>query len=134
MSNNDPFERIAAIIKRDIAPSVSDEYARTQAHMAAIVISRLGRQLSLKGVHDAADAAAMDTLIEDLTQIAGNNKIVATALSELATGRDRAALSALIETLYQHQNDLPAKLFDTVLKRIRKTLRADIERRMAYSR
>ena len=48
--------RLASQVRNDIAPSIDDEYARTQAHMTAVILERLARQAAFGDGHRAAGA------------------------------------------------------------------------------
>ena len=41
------------ILRNEIAPAVEDQYARTQAHMAAVVLRKLSREFALRAEHEA---------------------------------------------------------------------------------
>jgi hypothetical protein len=55
------------------------------------------------------------------------------AIRTLTDTRDAAALCALIETLYADRAELGATRFEALLGRVRRTLRANIDRRMEYA-
>lgn len=130
------LERIAATLKRDIGPAVEAEYPRTQAFMAAVVLQKLGRQIGLAEAHRAADAAEMLALIDDLRAQAAAVPLppaVQSAIANLAAGRSDAALCALIDTLYATRGGLGPACFDALLGRVRRTLRASVDRRMEFA-
>lgn len=134
MSPGRLLERIAAVLRRDIAPAVGAEYPRTQAFMAAVVLQKLARQLALSEVHTAADAADMEALIADLGQSPGALPApVVAAIAALRGQRDDTRLCALIEALYAHRTALGNARFDALLGRVRRTLRASIDRRMEFA-
>jgi hypothetical protein len=131
------LERIARILRQDIGPAVADEYARTQAFMAAVVLEKLGRQLALAGEHEAAESADLALLVADLRGLLAGRDApgpVRTALDALAETRDNAALSRLIEALYATRPTLGEARFDAALGRIRRTLRRSVDRRMEIAR
>ncbi|HEX2886219.1 hypothetical protein [Vineibacter terrae] len=133
MSPDQLLERIAATLRRDIGPAIGDEYPRTQAFMAAVVLQKLGRGLACAPAHRAAAAADMDALVADLEAAlaaAPPPSAIAAAVAGLERGRDAAALCALIEALYANREALDPARFDTLLSRVRRTLRADIDRRV----
>lgn len=136
MPNTSIIDRLSATLKREIAPAIEDEYAKTQAYMASVVVAKLGRQLSLDATHRDATAADMQALLVDLKQsdeIVANVRLAA-ALEALEQTSGSAALCALIESLYAARADIGAQAFATLLGRVRQTLRSDLDRRMEYAR
>jgi hypothetical protein len=130
------LQRIANTLKRDIGPVIEDEYPKTQAFMAAVVLQKLGRQLGLERAHRAADAKDLGALLDDLrgSLAGGETPAGVTAAVQTLTGtRDAAAVCTLIEILYANRAELGAARFETLLGRVRETLRASIDRRMAYA-
>jgi hypothetical protein len=130
------LERVATTLRRDIGPAIESEYPRTQAFMASVVLQKIGRQLASVEAHRAADAADMEALVADLDAALTTEAVppaVASAIAGLARGRDNAALCALIGALYRKREALGAARFDALLGRVRKTLRASIDRRMEFA-
>ena len=132
MTEGDLLQRIAQILKQDIGPAVADEYARTQAFMAAVVLERLGRQLAAAGAHGAAEAVDLAELLADLRGLLaeGAPAPVRDAVDRLSETREDVALCRLIEALYAARGTLGEARFAAALGRIRRTLRRSIDRRM----
>ena len=61
--------RLASQVRNDIAPSIDDEYARTQAHMTAVILERLARQAAFGDGHRAAERADIAELVTGLDRI-----------------------------------------------------------------
>ena len=136
MNADQLLERISTTLKRDIGPAVEGEYPRTQAFMAAVVLQKLGRQLGREAVHRAADEADMLALLDELRGEAERTPLttgVAAALARLAGEHDAAALCDLIAALYAERTALGEARFELLLGRVRKNLRASIDRRMVYA-
>ena len=136
MNADQLLERIATTLKRDIGPAVEDEYPKTQAFMAGVVLQKLGRQLGLQAVHRAADEADTQALLDDLRlalEQAPAPAAVATAVATLAGSHDAEALCNLITALYDSRAALGEARFAALLERVRKNLRASIDRRMVYA-
>jgi len=136
MNHDELLQRIASTLKRDVGPAIEAEYPKTQAFMAAVVLQKLGRQLALERVHRAADAADVSALVDDLRGVLAGGEMpssVTAAIRTLTDTRDAGALCALIEILYASRAELGAARFDTLLGRVRETLRASIDRRMEYA-
>ncbi len=136
MNADQLLERIATTLKRDIGPAVESEYPKTQAFMAGVVLQKLGRQLGLQTVHSAADEADTQALLGDLRlalEQAPAPAAVAAAVATLAAQHDAEALCNLITALYDSRAALGEARFDALLGRVRKNLRATIDRRMVYA-
>ena len=136
MIEGDLLRRIAQILRQDIGPAVDAEYPRTQAFMAAVILERLGRQVTLAAGHAAAETADRTALLADLRALLMAGSVPATvraALDRLAQTRDNAALCRLIEALYATRADLGEARFAAVLGRVRETLRRSIDRRVAVA-
>jgi len=136
MNADQLLERIATTLKRDIGPAVEGEYPKTQAFMAAVVLQKLGRQIGLAAVHSAADEADTQALLDDLRKAleqAPAPAAVTSAVATLAGQHDAEALCQLITALYDSRAALGEARFDALLARVRKNLRASIDRRMVYA-
>lgn len=131
MTDGDLLQRIAQILRQDIGPAVDDEYPRTQAFMAAVVLQKVSRHLALAGEHAAAETADLTVLLADLRGLLADGPApVRAALDSLTRTRENAALCRLIEALYAARPALGEARFTAVLGRIRQTLRRNIDRRM----
>lgn len=136
MNADQLLERIATTLRRDIGPAVDGEFPKTQAFMAAVVLQKLGRQIGLQALHGAADEDDNQALIDDLRsdfERAPVPAAVAAALTTFAGQRDASALSGLITALYEGRSALGETRFDLLIGRVRKNLRASIDRRMVYA-
>lgn len=135
MTPGELLQRIAQTLKQDVGPAIETEYPKTQAFMAGVVLQKLGAQVALARVHEQAEAADVDVLIADLENSVGLEACgeVQQASVELARSRDPAALCRLIEALYASRAALGEARFTQLLGRVRQTLRANIDRRVAYA-
>ena len=136
MNADQLLERIATTLKRDIGPAVEGEYAKTQAFMAAVVLQKIGRQIGLQAVHGAAEEGDHQALLDDLRSELERAPVpaaVTAALATLAGQHDAAALCTLITALYESRAALGETRFDLLIGRVRKSLRATIDRRMVYA-
>jgi len=129
----DPGEllrRLSSKLRSEVGPAVADEYTRTQAFMASVILGRLARQVSLAPAHAEAERADLDRLHPALEAVlAGAPPAVVEALAEARTARTVDALGPLIEELYRWGIDADPSAA-RALDRIRPVLRADIDRRM----
>ncbi len=136
MEHADLLERIAGTLRHDVGPAVADEYARTQAYMAAVVLGKLAAEMRAKAADAAADGADLDALFADLAVLAEGGPLpraLTGALEAAARERSDAHLSRLVEQLYTAREALGAQRFDALLGRVRQTLRARLARALAYS-
>ncbi len=136
MNADDLLRRMAHTLKREIGPAIADEYPKTQAFMAGVVLEKLARQLELAPLHAAAESADVAALLSALGELLAPVVVPAAlsvALVALARSRDQAALSGLVGALYETRTALGAELFDRTLGRVRETLRAGIDRQLAYA-
>lgn len=127
------LDRLSATLRNDVAPEVADEYTRTQAHMASVILAKLSKQLA----RGEADGAAERADVADLhAALAGSLSTappeVVRAASGAAAAGTVAALGPLIEALYTwglHNDEAAAAMAE-----IRPVLRRDIDRRMEIAR
>ncbi|MGE0484092.1 MAG: hypothetical protein AB7Q81_08120 [Gammaproteobacteria bacterium] len=137
MDPADLLERIATTLRQEVGPAVGADYPRTQAYMAAVVLGKLAGELRASAAHVAAEALDGDALYNDLHAAAAAGPALPRALVgalEAATReRSDAHLGRLIEQLYAHREALGGARFEALLGRIRATLKARLERELAYS-
>ena len=137
MNNGELLSRLASTLRREIGPAIEDDYPKTQAFMASVVLQKLGSQIELADAHRIMETADVDQLINDLSneeQIKPLPGAVSTAITTLVGRRDQAALCAVIESLYAARESLGDTRFDALLGRVRETLRRNIDRQMEYAR
>lgn len=134
MAPQELLERMAGTLRHQIGPAVDEPFARTQAFMASVILEKLARQLSLAESHARADGEDRAALVKDLEkelgpQIAPSLRSALTAVK----GGDDAGLSQLVAALYAEREHLGPERFATVLERLRRTLRARVDRQMEYA-
>ena len=134
MNDADLLLRIAQTLKEEIGPAIDAEYPKTQAFMAAVVLQKLGREMALASAHALAAAADVEALVADLRAAATDvPSPIRDAIEDVARCRDAAALCRLVEALYASRSALGTRRFDDLLARVRRTLGADIERRLEFA-
>jgi len=121
------LERIAGTLRHDIGPAVEEPFARTQAFMTSVILEKLARQLRLADAHAQADRDDRAKLVRDLEQQPALPPRVRAAL------RAGSDLSELVAALYAERDELGAETFDTLLARVRETLRARLDRQLEYA-
>lgn len=129
----DLLARLAETLRTDIGPAVDDEYTRTQAFMAAVILERVSRQVELAPAHAEAERHDLAQLFDDLPELVGAapDEVVA-AVDRASAADDLAALTPVVEALYRWGPE-PGPAAEA-LARIRVVLRRDIDRRMEIAR
>ena len=133
------LSRLAGMVRNQIAPAVDDEYARTQAFMASVILQRLAKQSQFADEHRAAEIADVAALADQLDAVfaqadaAAETEAAVPADLRDAVARMRqrssiAAASEVIEALYGWGPAHPVA--SAALAAIRGVLRRDIDRRM----
>lgn len=121
------IQRISETLKSDVGPEVGNEFAKTQAFMASVVLGKVSKQLELGEGHSKAESTDMSALTDALSPVLGDaSEVVATALAKVGAEQTVESLGELIESLYAESADLR----EQALALIRPVLRRDIDRRM----
>ena len=135
MAPDELLEQIAHSLRREIGPAVTDEFAKTQAFMASVVLEKVSRQLRLTNAHASADVVDRVALVNDVEQLLGDAAApsVRAALASPASADFGVDLSRLVAAVYSDRPELGADPFETVLARVRATLRARLDRQLEYA-
>ena len=135
LEDHELLSRLADKVRSEIAPAVDDEYARTQAFMAAVILQRLANQARLGSEHGAAEADDVAGLSNELDTLLakadGTTEVpseIRDAVARMRTQASTAAASDVIDALYQWGPEHPEAA--SALAAIRQMLRRDIDRRM----
>ncbi|WP_416899455.1 MAG: hypothetical protein ACMVY4_07015 [Minwuia sp.] len=134
MDRSDLLERMASGFRTDVGPAIEDPYPKTLAFLSAVVLQKVAAELRLARTHDAAaltDRAALETDLASMTD--GAPAAVAQAVAALPGSGDEG-LCRLIEALYAEREALGKERFDSLLGRVRTTMRAAIDRRMEIAK
>ena len=126
MAPDELLARMAATVRTEIAPAVDAAYPRTQAFMASVVLEKVARAVALTPQHAADDERDVRAMLDDVEALLRLDVIDAARAKP-----DNAALCALVEALYA-ERDHPS--FEQALARVRRMLRASIDRRMEIAR
>ncbi|MEL7157554.1 MAG: hypothetical protein AAFN30_13245 [Actinomycetota bacterium] len=134
MDSSELLRRLSATLRTEIGPAVDDEYTRTQAFMASVILERVAREHELRSGHDAAENADLGrlhpALEQHLASAAPVPEAVTAAVDAARASMTVAALGPVIDELYRWGHDDAAAALDL----IRPALRADIDRRMEVAR
>jgi hypothetical protein len=130
------LSRIALTLREDVGPTVDGEYPKTQAFMAAVVLEKLSLQLAAASSHEASDRADVQALrveMEELVSGVAGCASLRSAVQRLGTSSSAADLSALIEAVHASRDELGER-FEATLARVRRVLRAQIDRRFEVAK
>ena len=129
------LERIAATLRSQIGPSVGDSFAKTQAFMASIILTKLAAQLRAESGGGSTAREERVALVAALrgALVGREPPALAAALQTLsADGSDRA-WSAVVAALYAEREALGAALFGDLLATVRADLRRRLDRSLVYA-
>jgi hypothetical protein len=135
MRPDELLERMSGTLRRDIGPAVGDGFAKTQAFMASVILEKLARQLNGAAARAELDRGDALALGRDLRERLGSSPApspLEAALAAVSAGDD-AALGPLVDALYQAGPELGEACFADLLARVRRTLRARLDRQLEYS-
>ena len=123
------LQRLSATLRSDIGPAIGDEYTRTQAYMASVILARVAKQVALEPDHRAAEQADVAELLAKLDPLTADAPAGFTeAVANARTAGTIASFGPVIETLYAWGVDNPTAA--EALAATRRALRRDIDRRM----
>jgi len=147
VSPDELLGRLARTLRSEVGPAVANDYARTQAFLAAVVLEKLAGQLACEAAHLEARAADWTSLVRDLgaslaaPDAATGEPPVPGALADSVAALEQggpegmqAGLGRVVEALYRTRGSLGDREFEKLLARVRQTLRADLDRRLEYAR
>jgi len=133
----DLLGRVAGELRRTVGPGVTEPFARTQAFMAAVILEKLGRQLRSADSHADADRTELRALLDELGSRLGDappsRTRTALAAADDGGGTVDTGLGGVIVALYADRVELGSQLFDDLLSRVRRVLRARLERELQYA-
>ena len=136
MDADELLSRLADVVRTEIAPAVGDEFARTQAFIASVILEKLARQVEAADADAAAVVATATALAADLRGRLGAAAPapVSSALDAVAEGGGQRGLGQLVSALYATRDELGEERFAALLQRVRVTLRDGLDRHLGYSK
>jgi hypothetical protein len=127
------LRRMATTMREQIAPAVDEPFARTQAFMAAVVLSKLAGQLAAAESDARGADGERDALVTELAaRLPSPPGELGAALAELRDDGSDAAWNRLVLAIYASR-DAPGDRFDEVLATVRVALRSRLDRALAYA-
>lgn len=134
MAPDQLLARLASTMRRQVGPQVGDEFARTQAFMAAVILEKLAGQVRLAEEHNTAQQADLAALVATLEpQVRPDDpEPVHRAIDQLRTAGP-AGLGPVVAALWDGRAALGEDRFAALLGAVRTVLRARIDRQMEYA-
>lgn len=133
MTPSELLERLSKTLKEEVGPAVAADYPRTQAFLTAVVLQKLARQLRLAEDQAAANRLDREALEQDLRRLLEEVDAppqLRSAFEAFSEQGGNASLCRFIETLYTSRAELGTVGFECLLTRVRRTLRAGLDRQM----
>jgi hypothetical protein len=133
VATDELLAHIAAMLRADIGPAVTEPFAKTQAFMAAVILEKVAAQLrATEG--SAADASAETELAMSALYVdAAAVPRIRLAVDGVRTEPTDAHWSALVRALYAERQALGEEQFQHLLGRVRPVLRARLDRVLVYA-
>jgi hypothetical protein len=124
--------RLAGTMRERIAPTVADEYQRTQAFMVAVILDKVARELALADDHERAERLDLESLHSDLAATLSGDlpPAVADAWGSARQAATYHSLTPLIDALHAGRDAMGTERVDAALTRIRAYLRRHLDRAM----
>lgn len=134
MAPEELLARLAVTMRRQVGPEVGDEFARTQAFMAAVILEKLAGQVRLAPTHAADEQADLAALVADLEPALqpADPEALHHAVDRVRTA-GAAGLGELVAALWAGRAALGEERFTTLLGRVRTVLRARLSRQLEYA-
>jgi hypothetical protein len=127
------LRRMATTMREQIAPAVDEPFARTQAFMAAVVLSKLAGQLATAESDARRADRERDVLVSELAaRLPSAPGELGAALDELRDDGSDPAWNRLVLAIYAGRDALDDR-FDEVLATVRVALRSRLDRALAYA-
>jgi hypothetical protein len=127
--------RLAQTMRRDIAPAVADEYARTQAFMASVILGKLAAELTGAADDAAASAAEHGVVAEEVrAALPGAPAELVAVIDALAADGATARWNELVAALHASRPQLDPAGFAAALAAVRRALRARLDRALRAAR
>ena len=125
---------MAATLRHEIGPAVDEPFAKTQAFMASVVLTKLAGQLAAADADARAAAAERGALVAELDASLAEGPVgVRDALDRLRGADDDAVWNGLVIALYAARDELGGPRFDAALGKVRAALRARLDRALVYA-
>jgi hypothetical protein len=133
-ADHELVRRVAAVLRAQVAPATEGAQPRSQAFRASAVLNRLARRLELADAHAAAEQEDRRMLVADLRElIAGLDAPAVVAALDLH-GDHKTALARLVDAVHDDRDRMPPDAFESVLARVRRAVRADLDRDLEIAR
>ncbi len=119
---------VVTALREVIAPAVTEQYAKSQAYMAAVILEFVARQVEERGDLEEQKHSVMVDLLRDLSRMPEMNGILR------GDHLDEGGLCALIEHLYSERGRLGEEKFAAANGRVRQALRQLLDQDLKVAR
>jgi hypothetical protein len=126
------LEHIAGTLRHEIGPAVDESFPKTQAFMASVILEKLAGQVRLADTHARADRDDRAALEHDLRLRCTVRPVPDCAPVVALADGDRRPLE-LVGRWRRRRDELGAEQFDLLITRVRRTLRARLDRQLEYA-
>ncbi len=129
------LDRIATTLREQIGPAVGEPFAKTQAFMAAVILTKLASQLRATETDRQLVAEERRAVIADIRgELAETSTThVGDAVAVLGHDGSDTSWGVLVEALYTDREELGAVRFERMLHRVRVAMRSRLDRALGYS-
>jgi hypothetical protein len=129
------MERVAATLRNVVAPATGEAHPKTQAFMAAVVLTKLAAQMR-QAESDERDAQDDHrALVAELETVLGPDTppALTTACAQFRHERGDPAWNDVVRELYASRASIGAEVFEAALGAMRRALRRRLDRALVYA-
>jgi len=119
---------VVSALREVIAPAVTEQYAKSQAYMAAVILEFVARQVEERGDLEQQKHSVMVDLLRDLSRMPEVEGILR------GDHLDAGGLCALIEHLYSERGRMGEEKFAAANGRVRQALRQLLDQDLKVAR
>ena len=122
------LNEIVNSLRNVIAPAIDQPYPKAQAHMAAVILEFVSRQIEERADIEQQKDFSLGALFHDMANFADISRLD----DDKAEGEMR--LCRLIERLYEERGRLGEETFTAANQRIRQTLRQMLDQELKIAK
>jgi hypothetical protein len=122
------LNEIVNSLRNVVAPAIDQPYPKAQAHMAAVILEFVSRQIEERTDIEQQKDFSLGALFHDMANLADISRLD----DDKAEGEMR--LCRLIERLYEERDRLGEETFTAANQRIRQTLRQMLDQELKIAK
>lgn len=129
------MKRMASTMREEIGPAVTEPFAKTQAFMASVILTKLATQLATVEAHAAIESDERRVVGDALRRSVGSDapdELIA-AVNGFCEGGGDPSWNRLVLALYATRVELDAERFSELLGIVRTALRGRLDRALVYA-